>query len=205
MGDQLNIGGSLSHSPVTKLGIPLGQEEMIRVEEEHKSPDPSGSVLLLSPVQLRAHPKKPRHPSFTTLYFRPPAPLAFVIDMATTNGTAANGNHRKDVVDVSVALRPNNPESVPGLIQDISATGHALNSDDGASRLRLLEKARDLVRALETPRETMIKHCWAQVSIMPAVDISVYRVLMLRVPAILPHGALHRRRYRLVPPHGKRW
>lgn len=90
--------------------------------------------------------------------------------MATTNGRA-NGNPRNGLVDVSVALRPNDPERVPGLIQDISAAGHALNSDDGVGRLRLLEKARDLVRALETPRETMIKHCWAQVSMTATVDL----------------------------------
>lgn len=90
--------------------------------------------------------------------------------MVTTNGTA-NSNPEKGLVDVSVALRPNDPERVPALIQDISTAGHALNSDDGASRVQLLEKARDLVRALETPRETMIKHCWAQVSIVPAAHL----------------------------------
>ena len=84
--------------------------------------------------------------------------------MATTNGTA-NSNPQTSLVDVSAALRPNDPESVPGLIQDISDASHDLDSDDGVSRLRLLGKARDLVRALETPRETMIKHCWAQVSL----------------------------------------
>ncbi|KAH6640167.1 S-adenosyl-L-methionine-dependent methyltransferase [Chaetomium tenue] len=92
--------------------------------------------------------------------------------MATTNGTA-NGNPQNGLVGVSAALRPNDPESVPGLIQDISAAGYDLDSDDGASRLRLLGKARDLVRALETPRETMIKHCWAQPSCLMALSIAV--------------------------------
>jgi hypothetical protein len=80
----------------------------------------------------------------------------------------ANGKTREEPVDMSVALRPNDPERVPSLIKDISAAGNALNLDDGAGRLRLLEKARDLVRALETPRETMIKHLWAQVSTITA-------------------------------------
>ncbi|KAK3291164.1 S-adenosyl-L-methionine-dependent methyltransferase [Chaetomium fimeti] len=92
--------------------------------------------------------------------------------MVTTNGTA-NGNPRKGLVDVSIALRPNDLERVPGLIQDISATGDALKPDDGARRLQLLEKARDLVRALETPRETMIKHCWAEPSCLMALSIGV--------------------------------
>lgn len=84
-----------------------------------------------------------------------------------TNGTT-NGHSRKESLNVSVALCPNDLKSVPGLIKDISAAGDALFPDDSAGRLRLLEKARDLVRALETPRETMIKHLWAQVSILPA-------------------------------------
>jgi hypothetical protein len=97
---------------------------------------------------------------------------ADALNMVTTNGTA-NGNPRKGLVEVSIALRPNDPERVPGLIQDIAATGDALKPDDGASRLQLLEKARDLVRALETPRETMIKHCWAEPSCLMALSIGV--------------------------------
>jgi len=84
-----------------------------------------------------------------------------------SNGHAnglANGKPREPAVDIAVALSPNDLEKVPGLIQDISAAGKALNPDDSAARLQLLERARDLVRALETPRETMIKHLWAQVS-----------------------------------------
>lgn len=82
-----------------------------------------------------------------------------------TNG-AMNGKPREEAVDISVALRPNDLKRVPDLIEDISAAGGIPNPDDSAARLRLLERAHDLVRALESPRETMIKHLWAQVSIM---------------------------------------
>ncbi|KAK4033599.1 Demethylsterigmatocystin 6-O-methyltransferase [Parachaetomium inaequale] len=89
-----------------------------------------------------------------------------------TNGVT-NGKLCKEPVDISVALRPNDPERVPSLIEDISVAGNALNHDESAGRLRLLEKARDLVRALETPRETMIKHLWAQPSCLMALTIGV--------------------------------
>ena len=92
--------------------------------------------------------------------------------MAVLTNGVANGKRREEPVDISVALRPNDSDSVPSLIKDISAAGNGLSPDDGAGRLRLLEKARDLVRALETPRETMIKHLWAQVGTVAAFGLS---------------------------------
>ncbi|KXX73761.1 Demethylsterigmatocystin 6-O-methyltransferase [Madurella mycetomatis] len=86
-----------------------------------------------------------------------------------TNGATNNKRH-EEAVDISLALLPNDRERVPGLIEDISAAG---NPDDSAARLRLLEKARHLVRALETPRETMIKHLWAQPTCLAAITIGV--------------------------------
>ncbi|KAL2174027.1 S-adenosyl-L-methionine-dependent methyltransferase [Thermothelomyces heterothallicus CBS 202.75] len=93
--------------------------------------------------------------------------------MAPSDNGHANGKPAAPAVDISVALNPNAPERVPGLIQEIAAAGQALNFDDSAARLQLLEKARDLVRALETPRETMIKHLWAQPACLLALTIGV--------------------------------
>ncbi|KAL2200102.1 S-adenosyl-L-methionine-dependent methyltransferase [Corynascus similis CBS 632.67] len=93
-----------------------------------------------------------------------------------SNGHAnghTNGKPREPAVDIAVALSPNDLEKVPGLIQDISAAGKALNPDDSAARLQLLERARDLVRALETPRETMIKHLWAQPTCLVVFTIGI--------------------------------
>ena len=88
-----------------------------------------------------------------------------------TNG--ANGVHRAngsngnngcvDVVDISIASAPCDMGAVPSLLTDISTLGGQLSDGDREGRLRLLDKARSLVRALETPRETMLKHVGAQV------------------------------------------
>jgi hypothetical protein len=70
----------------------------------------------------------------------------------------------EEIVDLSIASVPNDIGSVPGLLDDIAFLGstHELSADrDG--RLSLLEKARSLVAALETPRETMLKHVGAEV------------------------------------------
>ena len=75
-----------------------------------------------------------------------------------------NGTTKTEAVNISVALSPCNTESVPGLVKDISSLEKALSNNEPGARIELLEKARSLVRAVETPRETMIKHCWAQVS-----------------------------------------
>lgn len=82
-------------------------------------------------------------------------------------------NHDGDVVDVSIVSAPCSPSSVPGLLSEISQMGG--NGDaltDRSVRLALLNKARALVRALETPRETMLKHCGAQ------VRVTMYRLSM---------------------------
>lgn len=90
-----------------------------------------------------------------------------------TNGAAdgTNGFVKKPVVDISVALSPNDLPAVPGLIEAISSFGNAAVDGDTQSRLDLVEKARQLVRALETPRETMIKHCWSQVRLSAIVSL----------------------------------
>jgi hypothetical protein len=67
-------------------------------------------------------------------------------------------------IDISVALTPCDLPSVPGLAEDISALAATAAAGDEGARLALLEKTRALERALETPRETMIKHCWGEVS-----------------------------------------
>lgn len=73
---------------------------------------------------------------------------------------AANGT----TVDISVALRANDLGSVPVLSAEIASAGCSLDDRDYDARQALLRKARALVTALETPRETMIKHNWAEVN-----------------------------------------
>lgn len=95
-----------------------------------------------------------------------------------TNGDAnghANGHadghtngHTKDAfVEGSVAISPNTPELVPGLLDQVASYGKAYASADSSARTDLLDAARQLVYALETPREAMIRFCWSQVYAIP--------------------------------------
>lgn len=97
-------------------------------------------------------------------------------DAKQTNGADApktNGSSRTPVVDVSVATSPNNLSAVPDIVKSISALDTAAAAGDETARLELVEKARQLVRSLETPRETMIKHCWAQPSAFSALTVGI--------------------------------
>lgn len=66
-------------------------------------------------------------------------------------------------VDVAIAINPTDLEAVPGLVKDINEGVKSLATGGHQARHELIIKARSLMLALETPRETMIKHCWAQV------------------------------------------
>jgi hypothetical protein len=76
-------------------------------------------------------------------------------------------------VPLSVALSPTDVDTVSGVVntiqtkfaqwKDVDQTGDEVKSD--AARHELLRQARLLVQSLETPRETMIKHCWAEVRV----------------------------------------
>ncbi|ROT36501.1 S-adenosyl-L-methionine-dependent methyltransferase [Sodiomyces alkalinus F11] len=87
---------------------------------------------------------------------------------SVSNNGEANGNS----FDVAVALKAADPESVSSLASEIAALGSGSVEHDEA-RLKLLKKARSLVQALETPRETMIKHLWAQPTLSSALSIGV--------------------------------
>jgi len=67
------------------------------------------------------------------------------------------------MANLSVALEPCDLEAVPSFVEQINDLGTQIADGDRNARYSLLKAARGLVNALETPRETMIKHCWAQV------------------------------------------
>jgi isopentenyl diphosphate isomerase/L-lactate dehydrogenase-like FMN-dependent dehydrogenase len=69
----------------------------------------------------------------------------------------------EDTVDFSIAVRPNDIDAVPGIVKGVVEKAAALSPGDETARHALLIQARSLVQALETPRETMTKHTWAQV------------------------------------------
>ncbi|UPL02377.1 hypothetical protein LCI18_013311 [Fusarium solani-melongenae] len=89
-----------------------------------------------------------------------------------TNGNGKNGL-REHKVDMSIAISPNNIEAVPGLVKDIASSVDLLSNGDDEARHDLLIKARTLVQSLETPRETMVKHCWAQTGAMAGLSFGV--------------------------------
>lgn len=86
-----------------------------------------------------------------------------------TNGTNhANGDSQtngdlQDAFVDRVATSANTPELVPGLVDQVASLGKVASLQDHTDRTTLLEAARSLVYALETPREAMIRYCWSQV------------------------------------------
>lgn len=83
-----------------------------------------------------------------------------------------NGSKTPDVNITAAA----DVAAVSTLIKELSALGEGFNADsDEKTRLALLNNARTLFKALETPRETMIRHCWAQPAAMCALTAGTHR------------------------------
>ncbi|KAI1371935.1 hydroxyindole O-methyltransferase [Hypoxylon crocopeplum] len=73
----------------------------------------------------------------------------------------------------ATALNPCDLGSISTHINIIGDLGTQLANGEDQVRLGLLKSARNLVRALETPRETMIRHCWAEPSAFIAIEIGI--------------------------------
>jgi hypothetical protein len=63
----------------------------------------------------------------------------------------------------SMATTAHGMGSISGLLEELKAFDDDLELNE-QNRLQMLQVARDLVRALETPRETVLRLCWAEVS-----------------------------------------
>jgi hypothetical protein len=68
-----------------------------------------------------------------------------------------------DSVDLSLATRPGDIDAVTSLIEELSKLQKGLENGDENTRHEMLVKARSLVHSLQTPREIMIQHTWADV------------------------------------------
>lgn len=79
-----------------------------------------------------------------------------------SNGSATNG-HAAVAIEPQVAIVPSSPGELQRLTQEIQSESQAYTSGDTSARLRLLDAARSLVQAIETPQETMLRYCWAEV------------------------------------------
>ncbi|KAK0710297.1 S-adenosyl-L-methionine-dependent methyltransferase [Lasiosphaeria miniovina] len=81
--------------------------------------------------------------------------------------------HDSASIDVSVALAPCDLEAVLGLVGNIASLSKDLTATDHETRLKVLADARALVQALETPRETMLRHLWTNGTSTAALAIGV--------------------------------
>ena len=68
-----------------------------------------------------------------------------------------------ELLNDHIPISPSAPQEVPRLLSQMASHGEGFLQDDPGARSKLLEDARALVNALETPRESMIRYCWAQV------------------------------------------
>ncbi|EGU78185.1 hypothetical protein FOXB_11296 [Fusarium oxysporum f. sp. conglutinans Fo5176] len=86
-------------------------------------------------------------------------------------------------VDLSFATRPGNIDAVGGLIQELSTLQRDLNRGDENIRQTMLVKARTLVHSLQTPREIMVQHTWADkpglnAVLITGVDIGLWKLMV---------------------------
>ncbi|KAM0701687.1 hypothetical protein Q7P35_010596 [Cladosporium inversicolor] len=92
----------------------------------------------------------------------------------SSKGVAMKPGHQSSIQpSVEVATSPNDADAVSSTIESIQALGKTFTPTDNFGRQKLLAEARRLVRALETPRETMIKHNWAQPAAHMAITLGV--------------------------------
>ncbi|KAK0627832.1 S-adenosyl-L-methionine-dependent methyltransferase [Immersiella caudata] len=76
--------------------------------------------------------------------------------------------------NLSIASAPCDLSAVPGLLGDIASLGNNHDfSADREARLSLIEKARSLVSALETPREAMSRHIGAETASFFSIGLGV--------------------------------
>ncbi|KAL2812683.1 S-adenosyl-L-methionine-dependent methyltransferase [Aspergillus cavernicola] len=95
---------------------------------------------------------------------------------------SANGNANGSINETAngktldigdIAVLPNLPAKIPALLQDVASSGKEYTEVDPQARLPLLEAARSLVYALETPREAIIRHCWSESTSYAAIETAV--------------------------------
>ncbi|PYI28156.1 S-adenosyl-L-methionine-dependent methyltransferase [Aspergillus indologenus CBS 114.80] len=85
-----------------------------------------------------------------------------------------HGARNTDIADVAqLAISPNLPAHIPLLLDQIHAQGKEYLDVNPQARLDLLESARSLVYALETPREAILRHCWSETTSYAAIETGI--------------------------------
>ncbi|KAF5227963.1 hypothetical protein FANTH_14628 [Fusarium anthophilum] len=69
--------------------------------------------------------------------------------------------------------KPCNPDAVPQLVHDIVSAADAFTAGSMDARQKLLVKLRTLTSAVETPRETVLRHCWTMTSSIGSLAFGV--------------------------------
>ncbi|KAJ6094232.1 O-methyltransferase family 2 [Penicillium canescens] len=99
------------------------------------------------------------------------------------NGDAYSNDNSEEAFVNNIAIPANMPELVPIMVrqiaslwEDISLGGHMQHMQ----RSTLLEAARSLVHALETPVEAVIRYCWSQstlfVALETGIDVGIFAI-----------------------------
>ncbi|KAH8900524.1 S-adenosyl-L-methionine-dependent methyltransferase [Thozetella sp. PMI_491] len=92
---------------------------------------------------------------------------------------ATGEGHR--LPDIALGIAPNDIGAAAGLAEEIQAGIEALATGGNAARQNLLTKARLLLQAVETPRETMARHCWEQPSssgcILLGIEMGLWKLM----------------------------
>ncbi|KAK3386836.1 S-adenosyl-L-methionine-dependent methyltransferase [Podospora didyma] len=99
-------------------------------------------------------------------------PRPMISEEAAPNGTVSPLESLPPI-DPAIILQPNDIKAVPALVGEIVSRGLTAVKGDDQARVALLESARALVRALEKPRETMIRHCWADNTAFSALALGI--------------------------------
>lgn len=86
--------------------------------------------------------------------------------------TADNAKNTSVPVDLLIATRPSSAELIPGLLEEITKGVNHLAAGNEEDRKDVLIKCRALARAIETPRETMVDHCWGQVYALQSYQLN---------------------------------
>ncbi|KAL3441960.1 S-adenosyl-L-methionine-dependent methyltransferase [Aspergillus insuetus] len=96
----------------------------------------------------------------------------------TSSSGSANGwlkqvTNRTPPTVEELAVSPNLPSQIPSLLRKVAAGGYEYLATGDEARLKLLEEARALVYAFETPREAIIRHCWSGATSYAALETAV--------------------------------
>ncbi|OQE34338.1 hypothetical protein PENCOP_c021G07791 [Penicillium coprophilum] len=86
---------------------------------------------------------------------------------------AENSLYATFPVDLGISTRPNHNEAVPDLLKEVIEGVNNLATGTDENRKDVVVKCRALVGALETPRETMVDHCWGQFGAISAIAFGV--------------------------------